>query len=142
MKSSSLRDNSDPQINNSFSLDGYIISSLHQLRNNSFLPQYAQAEVFFSLKASSENPDEPALPLQMEIVHSELGASVLLFTCATDSRLFAPFASLPLIKAVEMVRKIPQAQGLILQSSSTVCIQINQAGLESIFRESSTLSAT
>ena len=74
------------------SLNDYLLSPQAPPKNSTFLRAYDETEVFFSLAASADNPAEPAMPLQMERVSSDLGHTILLFTSSKDPGLAAPYA--------------------------------------------------
>lgn len=112
------------------SLNDYLLSPQAPPKNSAFLRAYDETEVFFSLMASADNPAEPAMPLQMEKVSSDLGHSILLFTSAKDPRLSAPYAGISLLKALEMVQKMPDVDGLIIQTTADSCFGASKASLQ------------
>ena len=114
----------------SLTLNDYITSNDNSSQNSAFLRNYDETEVFFSLAASADNPAEPAMPLQMERVSSDLGHTILLFTSAKDPRLSAPYAGISLFKALEMVQKMPDVEGLIIQTTADSCFGASKASLQ------------
>jgi hypothetical protein len=95
-------------------LSDYIISHANSTEGSDFLLNFLKTELFFSIPETSTG----AADSQMRIVIAkvELGKMAVFYTNRQDARLSNEFGGLPLVKAIEMVLKMPEADGLIIQS--------------------------
>ena len=88
------------------------------------------AEVFFNL--SAEKTDSPtgearSTPVSTPLVDAGRGLrAVLLFTSKDNANLKKPFAGMPWQKALEMIVKMPQADGLVLQNKDAAWVAIDK----------------
>jgi hypothetical protein len=85
---------------------------------DALLAALSSVEVYFSLQPSSETGlADP--PMSVGLVQvGPLSKAVLFFTSKTSGGLTKPFAGLPWERALEMVAKMPEADGLVLQNAA------------------------
>lgn len=93
---------------------------------NSFFQEVKDEELFFSV---SKNNEETTVPLAL--IGDDLRA-VIFFTTQDDKRLNDNFGGIEWEKGLEMVLKMPDADGLVVQSSSDAWIAVKKNTIEEL----------
>jgi hypothetical protein len=104
--------------------------------NEDFLSDFAETELYFSIV--SEHKNIPVGPLttnletsiKIRAVNLEGLKMALFFTSKGDSRLSSPFGGIKLTNAVKMVLKMPDIDGMLVQSDAEAWIAAENKALE------------
>jgi hypothetical protein len=116
------------------SLSDYIISHADSNENSDFLLDFRDVELYFSMPPqSNEESSYAQSQLRIMIAEAALGKMAFFYTNKADSRLSDNFGGLPLLKAIEMVLKMPEADGLIIQSNDEAWFGADKNALKRLF---------
>lgn len=103
-------------------LNDYIIVNADRGGDEQFLQMFAATDVFLSLVDPSDQLKDgpatasPGVEMKMQLVRLDIGRMALFYTSKKDARLSKRFAGLPLLRAAEMVCRMPEADGMLIQS--------------------------
>lgn len=120
-------------------LNEYIIAHADQGGDADFLRSFGAVEVFFSIDAPGGQWKEGPLVvsadanLRMPVVKLGSDRMVLFYASKQDARLSEPFAGMPLMRAVEMVCSLSDADGMLIQSDTEAWVAVRKEVLRDVF---------
>jgi hypothetical protein len=123
-------------------LNDHIIVNADKGGDERFLQTFAATDVFFSIVDPSDQlmdgpvTASPDVEIKVPLVRLDIGRMALFYTSRKDARLSERFAGLPLLRAAEMVCRMPEADGMLIQSDQDAWFVATKDALRSVLGRS------
>lgn len=124
-------------------LNRYIIENAGKVEDSSFLHKFEQTELFFTILESNKPlPNGPMrasenTSLKIQTADLDIGKMVIFYTKKTDHRLSKKFGGMPLNRALKMVIKMDDVDGLLLQSDEEAWFAADKQAVNNVLRSMS-----
>jgi hypothetical protein len=112
--------------------DYIIIADAQQDGAEKHLCKFGSTELYFSVDAPAIQAYDgtltvtPGTEARIPVVSVDIGRVVLFFTSRQDARLRGRIAGMPLVEAAAMVCKMPDVDGVLIQSDAAAWIAVNK----------------
>ena len=127
-------------LNAVMTLNRYIIENAGKVQDSSFLQEFDQAEVFFTILESNKPlPNGPMrasedTSLRIQTADLDIGKMVVFYTNKSDHRLSNKFGGIPLYRALRMVQEMSDVDGILLQSDEEAWFSADKQAINNALR--------
>jgi hypothetical protein len=121
-------------------LNRYIIENADKVQDSSFLQEFDQTEVFFTILESNKPlPNGPMqaskdTSLRIQTADLDIGKMVIYYTNKSDDRLSKKFGGMPLNRALKMVQEMRDVDGILLQSDEDAWFSADKQAINNVLR--------
>jgi ribosome-binding ATPase YchF (GTP1/OBG family) len=121
-------------------LNRYIIENADKVQDSSFLQEFDQTEVFFTILESNKPlPNGPMqasedTSLRIQTADLDIGKMVIYYTNKSDDRLSKEFGGMPLNRALKMVQEMRDVDGILLQSDEDAWFSADKQAINNVLR--------
>jgi hypothetical protein len=124
-------------------LNRYLIENAGKVQDSSFLQEFDQTEVFFTILESNKPlPNGPMrasedTSLRIQTADLDIGKMVIFYTNKSDHRLSKKFGGMPLNRALKMVQEMRDVDGILLQSDEDAWFSADKQAINNVIRSMS-----
>jgi hypothetical protein len=121
-------------------LNRYLIENAGKVQDSSFLQEFDQTEVFFTILESNKPlPNGPMrasedTSLRIQTADLDIGKMVIFYTNKSDHRLSKKFGGIPLYRALKMVQEMNDVDGILLQSDEEAWFSADKQAINNVLR--------
>jgi hypothetical protein len=116
-------------------LNKYIIENASKDLGSSFLRDFDDVEIYFSIMESNKPLSKGPMrvtddvQLRLQIANLDIGRMAIFYTNKTDSRLTKKFGGMPLYRALKMIHELPDVDGILIQSDQDAWFALDKYGI-------------
>ena len=125
-------------LNTIMSLNRYIIENAGKSQDSSFLREFGQSEVFFSILESNKPlPNGPMrtdqeTKVRIQTASFDIGKMAIFYTKKSDHRLSKKFGGLPLYRAFKMILEMNDIDGILIQSDEDAWFAADKQAIKNV----------